>query len=154
MRRLLIAIIFTLTQLVTSSSAQSTELGLLILEIGFNRNSDSSAREFNVMNIENKKYVVHHDPIHHPMVAEVEEGIYCVYSLKYSDNTDFEYCGEPYFKVLGGKINNAGFWKFKLDRTTWSVDSAFQNLAETLAHAKSYDATDAALIEKYSHAVP
>ena len=44
---------------------------------------------------------------------EVDEGIYCLYSLKITDNgLGLPYCGEPYFKVVGGRVNNAGLWRY------------------------------------------
>jgi hypothetical protein len=40
----------------------------------------------------------------------IEEGIYCLSSASFF-STEVPYCGEPYFKVVAGKVNNAGWWR-------------------------------------------
>jgi TPR repeat protein len=43
---------------------------------------------------------------------EVEEGIYCLASVKGGpNNRDLDYCLEPFFTVVAGKVNNAGWWR-------------------------------------------
>ena len=71
-------------------------------------------------------------------VEEVEEGIYCLASASFA-NTDIKYCGEPYFKVVAGKVNNAGWWRLGYslyDRSSKLIFNA-KNLDEVLARAKT-----------------
>ena len=43
---------------------------------------------------------------------EVEEGIYCLDSVKGGPNSvEMQYCREPFFTVAPGKVNNAGWWR-------------------------------------------
>jgi hypothetical protein len=69
---------------------------------------------------------------------EVEEGIYCLASASFA-NTEIKYCGEPYFKVVAGKVNNAGWWRLGYsfyDRSSKLIFSA-KNPDEVLARAKT-----------------
>jgi hypothetical protein len=71
-------------------------------------------------------------------VEEVEEGIYCLSSVTFSNN-EVTHCGEPYFKVVGGRVNNAGWWRLgysRYDRTSNVVFSA-KDSDEILARAKA-----------------
>ena len=44
---------------------------------------------------------------------EVEEGDYCIESVyAYPSNTVLYFCDEPYFKVVAGRVNNGGRWRF------------------------------------------
>ena len=44
---------------------------------------------------------------------EVEEGDYCIESVyAYPSSTVLYFCDEPYFKIVAGRVNNGGRWRF------------------------------------------
>jgi TPR repeat protein len=88
---------------------------------------------------------------------EVEEGIYCLDSVKGGpNNVDIQYCREPYFTVAPGKVNNAGWWRIGYsivtDLRNGTVQLVFgpKYFKEVLADAKKYEKE---LLRKYGIAV-
>ena len=68
---------------------------------------------------------------------EVEEGIYCLESVRGGPNfTQLDYCDEPFFKVVAGKVNNAGWW-----RIGYSIDPgpAFRGTVRLVYGAKRFN---------------
>ena len=85
---------------------------------------------------------------------EVEEGIYCLESVKGGPNSvEMQYCREPFFTVAPGKVNNAGWWRIgyqmKSDSSfTGSVQLVFgpKYFREVFTDAKKYEKE---LLRKY-----
>jgi len=53
--------------------------------------------------------------MHGIAILDVPAGIYCVDTMRTGNNVHLglNYCGEPYFRVVGGgRLNNAGRWRF------------------------------------------
>lgn len=45
--------------------------------------------------------------------SEIEEGDYCVEAVyAYLSKTAMFYCDEPYFRIVAGRVNNGGRWRF------------------------------------------
>ena len=79
---------------------------------------------------------------------EVEEGIYCLNSVS-TPLAMVKYCGEPFFRVLAGKVNNAGSWRIGYTMRVGdhpSVIFAAEDPERVLAEAKKYEKD---LLRKY-----
>jgi len=136
------------------SSASAAELGLLLLKVSGAETADHGQvvtsgwqpRAYTLMNLDTKKSYTNFSPVH-VWMAEVEDGIYCLASVRFADNLQFEYCGEPYFKVFAGRINNAGRWRFGASRSGRSgLIYALRDLEQTFDDARTADPD---LVRKY-----
>jgi hypothetical protein len=73
------------------------------------------------------------------MVLEVPEGIYCVDNLITGGNAlHIDYCGAPFFRVIGGKTNNAGRWRFgvRVQDHQFKLFGSMEDLPGVLSAAK------------------
>jgi hypothetical protein len=143
-------------QLALSVPARAEGAGLLLLKLdgvqtanhGKVLTSGWAPRAYTLMNLETKKVTTNFSPSSLWMV-ELDEGIYCLYAVRFADNVQFDYCGEPYFRVVAGRVNNAGRWRFgaSLVDGESSLIYSMRDLDETLAEARR---TDDATLQKYS----
>lgn len=104
-----------------ADSAVAAEKGLLLIkvELGILNDEGSDISElfgvehFELMNLTTKQahtVLVSNSRV---SVEEVDEGVYCLNSLRMARSSiDLMYCGEPYFKVVAGRVNNAGLWRY------------------------------------------
>ena len=78
---------------------------------------------------------------------EVEEGVYCLNSVS-TLLAVVDYCGEPFFRVLAGKVNNAGWWRIGYTRPGEPPRLIFgaKNSERVLTEAKKYEKD---LLRKY-----
>ena len=89
---------------------------------------------------------------------EVEAGIYCLDSVTGGpNNVELQYCREPFFTVLPGKVNNAGWWRIGYSINsgpafTGTVRLVFgpKYFKEVFGDAKKYEKE---LLQKYGIAV-
>ena len=152
-RRFLRPVLFAL---ITSAgaltqSAIGAEKGLLIIKVEFgilnSQGSDLShlsvLDRFDLMNLTTKQEYSILNPHDHVAAKEVDEGTYCLYSFKMA-GTSFAlpYCGEPYFKVASGRVNNAGLWRYgvSFERNQQRLIFGARNLEAVLNEAKKYQA--------------
>jgi hypothetical protein len=73
-------------------------------------------------------------------LMDLPEGIYCVDSARFGGaNVEMAYCGEPYFKVVAGRVNNVGTWRFGVDLVNGKnkLYGALENLEGVLAEARN-----------------
>ena len=147
LRRVLIALIIAAAAL--TQSAIGAEKGLLIIKVEFgildSQGSDLShlsvLDRFALMNLTTKREYSILNPHYHVVAEEVDEGIYCLYSFKMAGTSlDLPYCGEPYFKVVPGRINNAGLWRYgvSFERNQQRLIFGARNLEAVLDEAKKY----------------
>jgi len=140
----------------------AAERGLLLIDVfGIDLNNRGDvipragwpARSYNVLNLETKKLVTNFFPNARVWAVELDEGIYCLEAIKIFDNVQIDYCGEPYFRVVGGRLNNAGRWVFGVskDFKQRRLVSSLQDLDKTLAEARRLDES---LLNKYAPAQP
>jgi len=131
-----------------AQSAIGAEKGILIIKIEFgilnSQGSDLShlsvLDRFDLMNLTTKQEYSIPRPLH-VAAEEVDEGIYCLYSFKMAGTSlDLPYCGEPYFKVAAGHINNAGLWRYgvSFERNQQRLIFGARNLESVLNEAKKY----------------
>jgi len=132
----------------------AAEKGLLVIKVelgtldsqGSDVNALISLARFDVMNLATKETysVDSRFRTNYAAAEEVDEGIYCLYSFKLSDNSlPLIYCGEPYFRVVAGRVNNAGLWRYgvSFDRGGGGGHHLIfgaQNLESILDEAKKY----------------
>lgn len=74
-------------------------------------------------------------------VLDVPEGFYCVSSVRTGNNVGLvlDYCGEPFFRVVGGQLNNAGRWRFLRHggkTPAYKLFGSLEDQASVLARAK------------------
>ena len=83
----------------------------------------------------------------HVEVQEVEEGIYCPDSITFG-NLDVSYCDEPFFAVVPGRVNNAGWWRigYSLDHRSRKLIFGAKYFDVVLAEAEAYEQK---LLQKY-----
>jgi len=104
---------------------------------------------YSVMNLNTKR--VYDFPITRFRVyvdaEEVEEGVYCLYSASTLEAV-LDYCGEPFFRVLAGKANNAGWWRVGYTRPGEPPRLIFgaKHSDQVLTEAKKYEKD---LLRKY-----
>ncbi|GAB7127374.1 hypothetical protein JCM19000A_18810 [Silvimonas sp. JCM 19000] len=69
----------------------------------------------------------------------VKPGIYCLRSVRLALNVNVSYCGEPYFRVTSGIINDAGRWTFGFSWLSghFSILDSMQNLEEVMDRAQT-----------------
>jgi hypothetical protein len=154
--RHLSAILALLSAMLVGHSARAEGAGLLLLKLdavqtanhGKVVTSSLATRGYTVMNLETKKVTTNFSPSSLWMV-ELDEGIYCLYAVRFADNVQFDYCGEPYFRVVAGRINNAGRWRFgaSLVDGQSSLIYSMRDLNETLDEAQRMDGK---VLQKYS----
>lgn len=145
-------------QLALCGPAKAEGAGLLLMHVDAVQTANDGrvvtsglpTRAYTLMNVETKKITTNFSPSRLWMV-ELDEGIYCLYAVRFADNVQFDYCGEPYFRVLAGRVNNAGHWRFgaSMAEGRSSMIYSLRNLDETLAEARR---TDGAALQKYSRA--
>lgn len=134
-----------IVQLACSLPAEAARQGLLLMFVegaqtlhqGQVETSPWPVRGYTLMNIETKKVTTNFSPYHLWMV-ELDEGIYCLYSVRFADNLQIDYCGEPYFRVIAGRVNNAGHWRFgaSVAEGTSGLIYSLHDLDKTLAEAR------------------
>lgn len=133
--------------LTVAAPAADAEPGLLVIDVVSvelnNRGEVAqrarwSARSYNLLNMETHKLVSNFFPFRGVWAVELDEGIYCLEAVKLFDNFQVDYCGEPYFKVLRGRVNNAGRWQFGIssDLKHHRLVSSLEDLEQTLAQAQ------------------
>ena len=100
------------------SVTQGAEMGLLVMNVRgvAITNSDRVQNKFPLLaytlrNLETREVVNNSSP-GRAWAVEIQEGIYCLDSVTFVGNVLVDYCGEPYFKVVQGTVNNAGRWMF------------------------------------------
>ena len=122
LRKLLLLTFFC----VTVAGAHADDKGLLIIQVvGATGSSGSTLERFSayrLMNLETQKVSIVHFT-NRVAALELQEGIYCVYSVSLAQNHEAVACDEPYFKVVAGNINNAGWWKISFGRRIQLVDA-------------------------------
>ena len=97
--------------------------------------------EFKVKNITTgKRYSSRVVSYGRPAVINLPAGAYCFYSVSLSFNQQLDYCKEPTFDVKGGKINNAGYWRFGVsyDTGAYKLMHAFKHPEEVTEQAKKH----------------
>jgi hypothetical protein len=107
-----------LTLLVSASVTQGAEMGLLVMNVRGVAITNTNAVQngfpllaYTLRNLETREVVKNSSP-GRAWAVEVREGIYCLDSVTFAGNVLVDYCGEPYFKVQQGAVNNAGRWMF------------------------------------------
>jgi hypothetical protein len=155
MRYLLAAFAF-LSAMVVAHPARAAGAGLLLLQLdavqtanhGKVVTSGLATRAYTLMNLETKKVTTNFSPSSLWMV-ELDEGIYCLYAVRFADNVQFDYCGEPYFRVVAGRVNNAGRWRFgaSLADGQSTLIYSMRDLDKTLDEARRMDSE---ALHKYS----
>ena len=97
--------------------------------------------EFNIKNIDTgKRYSSRVVSYGRPAVIRLPAGAYCFYSVSLSFSQHLDYCKEPTFDVKGGKINNAGYWRFGVSHDTgaYKLMYAFKDPEELTEQAKKH----------------
>lgn len=143
-------------QLAYSVPANADGAGLLLLQVDGAQTADHgrvvtsswAPRSYTLMNLETKKIKTNFSPAGLWM-AELDEGIYCLYAVRFADDVQFDFCGEPYFRVVAGRVNNAGRWRFgaSMSEGRSGLIYSLRDLDETLAEARR---TDSEALQKYS----
>lgn len=139
-----------------TSLAVAGQDGLLIINAELAELNNRSETElspttrYSVMNLNTRR--VYDFPIGRSGVQvdaeEVEEGVYCLNSVS-TLLAVVDYCGEPFFRVLAGKVNNAGWWRIGYTLRVGDHPSlifALKYPERVLAEAKKYEKD---LLRKY-----
>jgi hypothetical protein len=73
-----------------------------------------------------------------PAILSLPAGVYCVSSFNTYVNVELPYCADPFFKVVGGQVNNAGKWTFGISygKGTHALLSSLQDMSGVEARAK------------------
>lgn len=131
-------------------AAVASEPGLLVINVvGVDLDNRDAviprsgwpARSYNLLNMETHKLTTNFFPSRGTWAVELDEGIYCLEAIKMFENFQVDYCGEPYFKVVRGQVNNAGRWLFGVSRDLrrHRLVSSVQDLDQTLAEAQRFN---------------
>jgi hypothetical protein len=153
-----LSVLIGLTTVISSQPAVAADKGLLLMRVNGARLNNvgkvvgrASLFSFAVQNVETKATVWHNFP-NRVAAFEVEEGIYCLATVSLMSNFPSDYCGEPYFRVVAGRVNNAGTWYYGFavaDRIAKLV-SAVGELDKTMLEAESLEGE---LLQKYGRVV-
>lgn len=130
------------------------DLGLLVMQVqmvemnsaGVATSGPGPVAGFKVMNMETGKWFRQAGQT--PMVEEVPSGTYCLYSVSALDNYESSYCGEPYFGVAAGKINNAGTWVYGFN-FKGGTSKLLKSLSKPDATLQSTSSSDEEILQRY-----
>jgi len=134
------------------------ESGLIIMHVRGAELNNMGSRlgalplsSYSLMNIETRK-VLRWNSTTRVLVVEADAGIYCLYSVAYL-NLNSQYCGDPYFRVVAGRVNNVVEWHYGFNFAENAVKllSSASRLVETLDAAAGYDGP---LLKKYGYEEP
>jgi len=156
-RGLLLALLFGLTTL-TQNRANAADDALLLIRVDgalLGGTDDSRVQggyyleSFKLQNLTTgelyREYVTGRTT-----ALELSPGVYCLLSVHTAPNAEaeFRYCGEPYFQVVSGKVNNAGYWKYGIGPSGRSSRLVFavKSPELILKFAKEYNSE---LLRKY-----
>jgi hypothetical protein len=118
------ALVFVLCFLASSlARAADNNDGLLLIEVKVKSvgdlnvtvwdPNDAGAHSFRLKNLKSGKAYGVLTIDSDMKMMEVPAGIYCLASITFGGgSTQLYYCGEPFFKVEAGRVNNAGRWRF------------------------------------------
>ena len=155
--RLILGILITVLWVGWSSCSSAGQDGLLIINVDLarlnNRGDETGVVDpitgYRLKNL-NTQHVYHFFIVRSRVYVdaeEVEEGIYCLDSASLA-NLELPYCDEPFFRVIPGKVNNAGWWRIGYSLDTGAIKLIFgaKNFEAVLTEAKQYEKD---LLRKY-----
>lgn len=125
-------------------SAQAEEVlregeGFLILQVSVKSTWGAYPSGVWVKNLSTGKS--YGDFSHTLLKTKLPEGMYCVDQINIATRgiEDLLYCKPPYFKVVAGRLNNAGLWTFEIDHDLGVINllGSFANLDQTLRNIKA-----------------